>query len=246
MVILDLQICLSRFCIAARVTALRREIVGELSGPGSHVQIVCISIKAHLGNSKSQYNLLTNHIYTVSPKKPCTHIMANNIHIHRPISMPFERIVLATLLDNLPWKLFTQPSTSCNCYHGNQRTHAGQDLCYYSAPAHRARATIEYLRQATPDLISPDVWPPNSPDPPVDYRIRGCLQDPCLSESHKRYQRAETAPGWCMLILWADNHWRRLRWVEKVVSVWKDTISNMSRKSFLFWLTFLPSNLHVL
>jgi len=30
MVILDLQICLSRFCIAARVMALQREISGEL------------------------------------------------------------------------------------------------------------------------------------------------------------------------------------------------------------------------
>ena len=30
MVILDFQICLSRFCIAARVMALRREISGEL------------------------------------------------------------------------------------------------------------------------------------------------------------------------------------------------------------------------
>ena len=36
----------------------------------------------------------------------------------------------------------------------------------------------EYLRQATPDLISPDLWPPNSPDlNTVDYRILGCLQD---------------------------------------------------------------------
>jgi len=52
-----------------------------------------------------------------------------------------------------------------------------------SAPAHRARATVEYLRQATPELIPPDAWPPNSPDlNPVDYRIWGCLQDPCLSE----------------------------------------------------------------
>jgi len=50
-----------------------------------------------------------------------------------------------------------------------------------SAPAHctrRARATVEYLHQATPNLISPDIWPPNSPDlNPVDYRIWGCLQD---------------------------------------------------------------------
>ena len=47
-----------------------------------------------------------------------------------------------------------------------------------SAPAHRARDTIEYLRVNTPQFISPDLWPPNSPDlNPVDYRIWGCLQD---------------------------------------------------------------------
>jgi len=47
-----------------------------------------------------------------------------------------------------------------------------------SAPAHRARATVEYLRQVTPEFISPDLWPPNSPDlNPVDYRVWGCLQD---------------------------------------------------------------------
>jgi len=38
-----------------------------------------------------------------------------------------------------------------------------------TAPVHRARATIEYLRQATPDLISADVWP-------RDTSLPGCLQ----------------------------------------------------------------------
>ena len=33
-----------------------------------------------------------------------------------------------------------------------------------SAPAHRARETLELLRRETPDFISPDFWPPNSPD----------------------------------------------------------------------------------
>jgi len=28
--------------------------------------------------------------------------MANNIHKYRPLSMPFDRIVLAALVDNLP------------------------------------------------------------------------------------------------------------------------------------------------
>lgn len=47
-----------------------------------------------------------------------------------------------------------------------------------SAPAHRARATIDYLSQATPQFISPDLWPPNSPDlNPVDYKIWGLLQE---------------------------------------------------------------------
>jgi hypothetical protein len=46
-----------------------------------------------------------------------------------------------------------------------------------SAPAHRARATVEFLRHSTPEFISPDLWPPNSPDlNPVDYKIWGCLQ----------------------------------------------------------------------
>ena len=33
-----------------------------------------------------------------------------------------------------------------------------------SAPAHRARETLKLLRRETPDFISPDFWPPNSPD----------------------------------------------------------------------------------
>ena len=46
-----------------------------------------------------------------------------------------------------------------------------------SAPAHRARATVEYLRQAIPEFISPDLtWSLNSPDlNPVDYKSWGCV-----------------------------------------------------------------------
>ena len=47
-----------------------------------------------------------------------------------------------------------------------------------SVPAHHARATVEYLRQDTPEFISHDLWPPNSPDlNPVIYKTWGCVQE---------------------------------------------------------------------
>jgi len=46
-----------------------------------------------------------------------------------------------------------------------------------SAPAHRARATVEFLERKTPEFISLLLWPPNSPDlNPVDYSVRSILQ----------------------------------------------------------------------
>ena len=48
-----------------------------------------------------------------------------------------------------------------------------------SAPAHRARETVNLLRRETPGFIPPDLWPPNSPYlNPVDDAGRGlCSQD---------------------------------------------------------------------
>ena len=46
-----------------------------------------------------------------------------------------------------------------------------------SAPVHRARDTMALLRRETTDFISPDQWPPNSPDMnPVDYKIWAVMQ----------------------------------------------------------------------
>jgi len=42
---------------------------------------------------------------------------------------------------------------------------------------HRARDTVALLRRETPDFISPDQWPPNSPDMnPADYEIWAVMQ----------------------------------------------------------------------
>ena len=54
------------------------------------------------------------------------------------------------------------------------------------APAHSARETVELLKVETPDFIPPNLWPPNSPDlNPVDYKIRGILQERVYKTSSK-------------------------------------------------------------
>ena len=45
-----------------------------------------------------------------------------------------------------------------------------------SAPAHRACDTVELLQRETADFISPELWPPNSPElNPTDYKIWGIM-----------------------------------------------------------------------
>ena len=47
-----------------------------------------------------------------------------------------------------------------------------------SAPAHRARPTVELLEKEVPDFISPSLWPPNSPDLNlIDYKIWSLVQE---------------------------------------------------------------------
>ena len=46
-----------------------------------------------------------------------------------------------------------------------------------SAPAHRARDTLQLLQYDTPEFFAPDLWSPSSPDlNPVDYKIWGMMQ----------------------------------------------------------------------
>jgi len=51
-----------------------------------------------------------------------------------------------------------------------------------SAPAHRAKETVDLLKCETPDFIPPSLWPSNSPDlNPVDYKIWGLHQQQVYS-----------------------------------------------------------------
>ena len=47
-----------------------------------------------------------------------------------------------------------------------------------NAPAHRARDTVEFLRSETPQFISSDMWPANSPDLNlINYHICGQVKE---------------------------------------------------------------------
>jgi len=47
-----------------------------------------------------------------------------------------------------------------------------------SAPAHRAKETVDLRSTETPAFILPTLWPPNSLDlNPVDYKVWSVLQE---------------------------------------------------------------------
>lgn len=54
-----------------------------------------------------------------------------------------------------------------------------------SAPAHKAKMTIEWLEQHVPNFIPPSEWPPNSPDlNPLDFSVWGVLQEKVNATPH--------------------------------------------------------------
>ena len=70
-----------------------------------------------------------------------------------------------------------------------------------SVPAYRARDTVRFLEQTSPAFISPDLWPPNSPDlNPVDYKVWGIVQQTtaCLSVTRSRCGSTEAASLGCL------------------------------------------------
>jgi inhibitor of nuclear factor kappa-B kinase subunit alpha len=72
-----------------------------------------------------------------------------------------------------------------------------------SAPAHAARQTQEWLQQNTPDFITKDEWPPNSPDlNPLDYHVWGAMLERYRVHKPKPKNKAELKA--VLEAIWAD------------------------------------------
>ena len=78
-----------------------------------------------------------------------------------------------------------------------------------SDPAHRAHDTVEFLQQETPAFISPDQWPPNSPDlNPVYYKIWGVSSSSVSPSRGSQHRWAEAASVARSARHWTMHHWQ--------------------------------------
>jgi len=78
-----------------------------------------------------------------------------------------------------------------------------------SAPAHRARPSVELLEKEVPDFISPSLWPPNSPDlNPVDYKVWSLVQEHVYQQPISNFDELRE----CIVAVWeAVDHARHRR-----------------------------------
>ena len=133
--------------------------------------------------------------------------MPHNSHNNLALWIKFGTVNRKSISYNLPLKLLMQRSTGCSHCRDN----------------HRARVTMEYLRQVTPEFIWPDLWPPNSHyRRPELCQLQSLGLSSGLGVSETRtwcwWAEPETASGWGVVTLQSGHHWWGHRWVKEATS----------------------------
>jgi len=110
-------------------------------------------------------------------------------------------------LCNLEWKLtaiiIVKYCWRRSCCHASRKYLV--TISYSNRTVHhRAHDTIALLRRETPDFISSDQWPPNSPDMnPVDYKIWSVMQERVYEK------RVNDVDELCQRLLSVAQHWTK-------------------------------------
>jgi len=124
------------------------------------------------------------------------------------------------------------------------RSIAGDVFVFHqdNALAHRARDRVELLCRETPQFISPDMWPANSPDlSPVDYCVCGMLQE----RMHRVLILNAIRTSCGSVLLRHGLNFSRARWTMQLISGEKDCkhvsvqkVVNFNTCCDLAWLRF--------
>jgi transposase len=136
----------------------------------------------------SPINHQNDRVYS-EEKKKCNVPSENLLHERKHFSQKIMVSVAVSYNGKTPI-IFIEPGTKVDKHYyirhlekellPSIRQQSGRHWTFMqdSAPSHRAAATIAFLEANTPDFISPDLWPPNSPDLNcVDYSIWGALEE---------------------------------------------------------------------
>ena len=87
-----------------------------------------------------------------------------------------------------------------------------------SAPAHAAKSVVRFLTENVPDLISPQEWPPSSPDlNPLDYSIWAILEKRACRKLHRNLATLKAS---------LRREWARLdlETIENAINSWPERL----------------------
>jgi len=118
--------------------------------------------------------------------------------------------------------------TSSCCQQYAFRMSAGNDFVpagQCTGTPRCARATVELLRQETPNFLGSKLWPPNNPDlSPVDHEIWAVMQ-------HLVYSRKIHSVEWPLIYVWCGLNSRLLT---RLLTIGEEDIKHVRSK----WVHF--------